>query len=112
MIEKAKRLNPFYPFYYTLYVGQACFTMHRFKEAAELIARSIAHNPHSLPSHFYLAATYGQLGKDALARDALAEVRRINSDFSIAQVRAIAAYKRAEDLNLLLDGLRKAGLRE
>ncbi len=112
LIEKAKRLNPFYPFYYTLYVGQACFTMHRFKEAAELIARSIAHNPHSLPSHFYLAATYGQLGKDALARDALAEVRRINSDFSIAQVRAIAAYKRAEDLNLLLDGLRKAGLRE
>ncbi|MFQ5974579.1 MAG: tetratricopeptide repeat protein, partial [Alphaproteobacteria bacterium] len=30
LIEKAKRLNPFHPFYYTLYVGQACFTMHRF----------------------------------------------------------------------------------
>jgi adenylate cyclase len=112
LIEKAKRLNPFYPFYYTLYIGQACFTQHRFKEAAEIIARSVAHNPHSLPSHFYLAATYGQLGEETLARDALAEARRISPDFSIAQARAVAAYRREDDLNLLLDGLRKAGLRE
>ena len=112
LIEKAKRLNPFYPFYYTLYAGQACFTQRRFKDAATLIARSVAHNPQSLPSQFYLAATYGQLGEDALARDALAEVRRINPDFSIAQARAVAAYRRSEDLNLLLDGLRKAGLQK
>lgn len=110
LIEKAKRLNPFYPFYYTLYAGQACFTQQRFKDAAALIARSVAHNPQSLPSHIYLAATYGQLGEDSLARDALAEVRRISPDFSMAQARAIAAYKRPDDLNLLLDGLRKAGL--
>jgi adenylate cyclase len=112
LVEKAKRLNPFYPFYYTLYVGQACFTQHRFKEAAAIIARSVAHNPQSLPSQFYLAATYGQLGEEALARDALAEIRRISPHFSIAQARAIAAYRREEDLNLLLDGLRMAGLRE
>ena len=112
LVEKAKRLNPFYPFYYTLYVGQACFTQHRFKEAAAIIARSIAHNPKSLPSHFYLAATYGQLGEEALARDALAEISRISPNFSIAQARAVAAYRREEDLNLLLDGLRMAGLRE
>ncbi len=112
LVEKAKRLNPFYPFYYTLYVGQACFTQHRFKEAAAIIARSIAHNPQSLPSHFYLAATYGQLGEEALARDALAEASRISPNFSIAQARAVAAYRREEDLNLLLDGLRMAGLRE
>jgi adenylate cyclase len=110
LIEKAKRLNPFSPFYYTLYVGQACFTQQRFKDAAALIVRSIAHNPESLSSYIFLAATYGQLGEDSLARDALAEVRRISPDFSMAQARAIAAYKRPHDLNLLLDGLRKAGL--
>ncbi len=112
LIEKAKRLNPFYPFYYTLYVGQAHFTMHRFREAAAFIKRSVAHNPQHLPSLFYLAASYGQLGETALARDALAEVLRISPDFSIAWVRTIAAYRRADDLSLLLDGLRKAGLRE
>ncbi|BCH27202.1 tetratricopeptide repeat protein [Mesorhizobium sp. L-8-3] len=112
LIEKAKRLNPFYPFYYTLYLGQAHLTMHRFREAAAFIKRSVTHNPQHLPSHFYLAATYGQLGETALARDALAEVLRISPDFSIAWVRTIAAYRRTDDLNLLLDGLRKAGLRE
>jgi adenylate cyclase len=112
LIEKAKRLNPFYPFYYTLYVGQAHFTMGRFEDAATIITRSIAHNPESLPAHFYLAACYGQLGENALARGALAEVRRISPDFSIARVRTIAAYKRAADLDLLIEGLRKAGLPE
>jgi adenylate cyclase len=112
LIEKAKRLNPFYPFYYTLYVGQASFTMHRFKEASAAIARAVAHNPQSLSSRFYLAAVYGQLGEAALAREALAEILRISPKFSIAQARTIAAYRRAENLNLLMDGLRKAGLPE
>jgi adenylate cyclase len=112
LIEKAKRLNPFYPFYYTLYVGQACFILRRFEDAAATIKRAIAHNPQSLPAQFFLAAAYGQMGKADLARDALAEVRRISPDFSIAQARAIAAYKRQADVDLLLDGLRKAGLQE
>lgn len=112
LIEKARRLNPFYPFYYTLYVGQACFILGRFEDAAAIIKRAIAHNPQSLPAQFYLAATYGQMGKNDLARDALAEVRRISPGFSIAQARAIAAYKRQADVDLLLDGLRKAGLQE
>lgn len=112
LIEKAKRLNPFHPFYYTLYVGQACFTMHRFEDAVQYIKRSIAHNPESLPAHFYLAACHGQLGEDALARDALAEVRRVSHDFSIAWLRTIAAYRRPADLDLLTEGLRKAGLPE
>jgi adenylate cyclase len=110
LVETAKRLNPFHPFYYTLYQGQACFTMQRFAEAAQLIRRSIAHNPESLPSHFYLAACCGQLGDDAGAREAMAEARRLSPDFSLAQARAIAAYRRPADLDLLLDGLRKAGL--
>jgi adenylate cyclase len=112
LIDRAKRLNPFHPFYYTLYVGQACFTMHRFEDAVQLIKRSIAHNPESLPSHFFLAACYGQLGEDALARDALAAVWRMSAEFSIAWVRTIAAYRRAAELDLLTEGLRKAGVPE
>jgi adenylate cyclase len=110
LIERAKLLNPYHPFYYTLYVGQASFTMHRFEEAASLIRRSIDHNPESLPAHFYLAACYGQLGDEPRARESLAEVQRISPGFSTAQVRQIAAYRRPADLDLLLEGLRKAGL--
>jgi adenylate cyclase len=110
LIEKAKRRNPFHPFYYDLYLGQASFTMHRFEEAARAIERSIAQNPESLPSHAYLAACYAQLGDEARARDALAEARRISPDFSVARLEAIAAYRRAADLELLIEGLHKAGL--
>ena len=112
LIDKAKRLNPFHPFYYTLYVGHACFLMGRFKDAVQLIKRSIAHNPESLPSHFFLAACHGQLGEQTLAQEALAEVWRLSPAFSMASVRAIAAYRRAADLDLLTEGLRMAGLPE
>ena len=110
LIEKAMRLNPFYPFYYPLYVGLAQFAMHRFADAAQSIKRSVTRNPHTLPSYFFLAAAYGQLGEGALARDALGEARRINPDLSTAQIRKFAVYRRAEDADSLLDGLRKAGL--
>ena len=110
LIKKAMRLNPFYPFYYPLYVGLAQFMMHRVADAVQSIKRSITRNPHALPPYFFLAAAYGQLGEEALARDALEQVRRINPDFSMAQVRKIAVYRRAEDTERLLEGLRKAGL--
>ena len=109
LIEKAKHLNPYYPFYYTLYIGQALFTMRRFGEALTAIRRSTNHNPESLPAQFYLAACAGQLGEDTVARNALAEVRRISPGFSYTDVWNTAAYKREDDLNLLVDGLQKAG---
>ncbi len=112
LIETATRLNPHYPFYYPLYAGQALFTMRRFQEAAGLIRRSIARNPLALPPYFYLVAAYGQLAEGGLAHDALAEVRKISPEFSLARARAVTPYRREEDLNLLLDGLRKAGLED
>ena len=110
LILKAMRLNPFYPFYYPLYVGLAQFMMHRFADAVQSIKRSVTRNPQALPSYFFLAAAYGQLGEEALARDTLGEARRINPGLSMAQIRRIAVYRRAEDTTLLVDGLRKAGL--
>jgi adenylate cyclase len=112
LIDKAMRLNPFYPFYYILYRGLAYMTMERYEEALEALQRSAAHNPESLHTHLYLAACLGLVGKTAPARDALAEVHRIYPDFSLAWVQAFVPYKRAADLDLLIVGLRKAGLPE
>jgi hypothetical protein len=86
--------------------------MERFADAAAIIKRNIAHSPEALPAHFYRAACYGQLGEKSLARDALAEVRCISPDFSLARAPAIAAYRREADLDRLIEGLRRAGLRE
>ena len=86
--------------------------MERYEEALEALKRSAAHNPEALPAHLYLAACFGLLGKDALAREALAEVHRIYPDFSTAWVRTFFPYKRAADSDRLVEGLRKAGLSE
>jgi adenylate cyclase len=109
LIEKAIRLNPFYPFYYTLYIGQAYLMMQRYEDAIETLKRSAIRNPEALPAHLYLAACYGHLGKDAPAHEALAEVHRIHPGFSMAWAQTIFPYKRAADLERLIDGLRKAG---
>ena len=112
LIEKAMLLNPFYPFYYILYRGQALLAMERYEEALEAIKRSAAHNPEALPAHLYLAACLGLMGEDASAREAMAEVRRIDPDFSMAWLRTSFSYKYAADLDRLVEGLRKAGLSE
>jgi len=112
MIEKAIRLNPFYPFYYTLYIGQAYLVMQRYEEALEALKRSATRNPEAPTTHLYLAACYGLMGEDAPAREALAEVHRIQPEFSMASVQTMFTYKRASDLDRLIEGLRKAGLQE
>lgn len=112
LIDKAMRLNPFYPFYYILYRGLAYMTMERYEEALDALKRSAAHNPEALHAHLNLAACFGRLGKIAPAREALAEVHRIYPAFSLAWVEAYTPYRRAADLDLLVDGLRKAGLPE
>jgi TolB-like protein len=112
LIDKAIRLNPYYPFYYILYKGQASFVMKRYEEALVFLRRSVVHNPEAVPVHVYLAACLGLLGEDVPARNALAEARRIHPGLSVAWVRTIFAYKRVADADLLVEGLAKAGLYE
>jgi adenylate cyclase len=112
LIEKAMRLNPYYPFYYILYRGQSYLAMERYEDALEALKRSSAHNPEALPARVYLAACFGLLGKETAAREALAEVHRIDPNFSTAWVRTFLPYKHAADAGRLTEGLRKAGLSE
>jgi hypothetical protein len=51
------------------------------------------------------------MGENSFEREALA-VRRMSPAFSIEQAKAVTAYKRDADMNLLLDGRRKPGLRQ
>jgi tetratricopeptide (TPR) repeat protein len=110
LIEKAMHLNPYYPFYYLQYIGQAYLTMERYEDAIEVLKRTTARNPEALTAHVYLAACFGLLGKDGPAREALGEAQRIYPDFSAEWVRTFMPYKRQADTNRLIEGLRKAGL--
>jgi adenylate cyclase len=112
LIDKAMRLNPFYPFYYVLYKGLAYKAMDRYEEALDAIKRSVAQNPNALHPQIHLAACLGLLGMKAAASEALTEVRRMVPDFSMAWVRTFLPYMRAADLERIAEGLRVAGLAE
>ncbi len=110
LIETAMRLNPFYPFYYPHYLGLAQMMLRRFEEAGEAFLRAIALNPDVLWPQAFLASCLGHLDRPGEAADRLAEVRRIDAGFSIASPELLLPYKRSEDVDLLLEGLKKAGL--
>jgi adenylate cyclase len=110
LIEKAMRLNPFYPFYYPHYIGLANLRMRRFDEAVVALKRGAVRNPEALWPHVFLAVCHGHLGEDAEACDQLTEVRRINPEFSIASLLKLLPYKSSADVDLVVAGLHKAGL--
>ena len=110
LVEKATRLNPIYPFFYPHYIGLSHFAMRGYDQAAIALERSIEINSDVLWPHLFLAACYSHLGDSPAARSQVAEVRRINPEISIAWLLTFMPYKRSGDLELLVEGLRKAGL--
>jgi adenylate cyclase len=63
--------------------------------------------------HIWLAANLAQMGRLDEARVEAAELLRIDPRYTIdGTQRRLALFKRPEDTEHLLDGLRKAGLPE
>ena len=107
-LEAANRLNPLRSRWYRPSLRHCPFFLRRFEEAAHAFKQT------PLPtswSHARLAACYAQLERTAEAQAAVAEVLRLQPDFSTAEyMRKSVLLERAEDRELLLEGLVKAGL--
>jgi adenylate cyclase len=112
LIERAMRLNPFYPFYYPHYIGMANFMMRQFEDADALLKRAVGRNPDALWPHVYLTDCHGHLENHAEGKIQLAEIRRLNPDFSISLLDRLLPYKHDADAALLVSGLQMAGLSE
>ena len=111
LFEKAMRLNPFPPSYYYLNCGHAHRLLGRFEEARAMYKKAIQLTPNNLFAHSGLAATYALMGKEEEARAEAAEVLQINPKFSVEYMAKISPYKRQEDTDQYMQGLRKAGLK-
>jgi adenylate cyclase len=111
VVEKALRLNPHDPFFYLFNLGFACRVTGRHEEAVTALQRACTLNPEFLFPHIHLAALYSELGREEEARAEAAEVLRISPDYSLEVVQQILPFKDQAELERLLDGLRKAGLK-
>jgi adenylate cyclase len=88
----------------------AVFHLGRYEEAVGLLLQRLTRNPATDVSRALLAASYGHLGRFDEARAAWQEVLRVNPDYSLEYRRKVLPYKNPEDFELMVDGLRKAGL--
>jgi adenylate cyclase len=84
----------------------------RSEEAIPLLEKVLQHNQNDMFAHLELAATYVELGREEDAKAEAAEVLRIDPKFSLESYRKGRLYKNPEDLDRVIDALRKAGLPE
>jgi adenylate cyclase len=107
------RLDPFHPHFAPLMAGIAYYHLKEYHDAQHWLSEAIGRAPNHQYGHAFLAATYAQLGRLEDAHAEAAEVLRLNPRYSISGTqKRVSILKRAEDMEHLVDGLRKAGLPE
>jgi adenylate cyclase len=112
--EAAIRLNPSHPDYYLLYLSLSQFLTRNYREANRLHEMVVAGFP---DMHAMKAAMYAQAGDLHKAAESMQEfLRQYPSHWkeppSARLVAELFAFKRQEDSDLVIEGLRKAGLPE
>jgi len=110
LVEQAMRLNPRYPTSYLWALGQAYAFLGRTEEAIAAVKRVIVRNPDHVTAHVMLAVILSETGRTEEARREIAEVLRINPQFSLTNVRERIPYKDPAALERMVTGLQKAGL--
>jgi adenylate cyclase len=112
--EVAIRLNPNHPDYYLLYLSLSQFLTRNYGEAIRLQEMVVTGFPDRKAVE---AATYAQAGDLHKAGESLQEFLRQyplhwKEPPSARRIADIFSFKRQEDADLLIEGLRKAGLPE
>jgi adenylate cyclase len=115
LMQRAMRLNPYYPEWYLGILAQSYRVAGRYEEAIatynEFLERSRQAGGNTLLAHLGLASTYMRVGKEDEARDHATEVLKIDPDFSLEWVRKATFFKDPALIEEDLDALRKAGLK-
>jgi adenylate cyclase len=111
MTKKAMRLDPLSrdPRYSHNLAG-AYFFNRDFDQAAAEYEKALKLNPDFMSSYMGLTASYSLLGMDEKAHAAAEQLLRLNPNFSLKALRKSLPLKDPADIDLLIDGLQKAGL--
>ena len=108
--QRAVRLNPF-PDSGTLHgLGLAYAFTGQYEKAIEACKKATLKNPNNLVSQAVLAAVYGMAGRIEEAKQAAVDVIRLDPDFTAEGYVKKVKYRRKEDSEKILNGLKKAGL--
>ncbi len=107
LFDRAERLNPRPPNWYSHHRGLALYGLRQYAEAAAVFERMIARPKYVVR---YLAASYAQSGRLAEARAAAAKALDMQPGFNLRRSAAIEPYRSSADLDHMMAGMRNAGL--
>jgi tetratricopeptide (TPR) repeat protein len=110
LVRKAVKLDPFHPTWFNIAIAHYHFDKGEYEEALAA-ARKINIPGYFLPQ-IYLAAIYGELGRQSEARSALKELLRLYPGFTTEKLVEELQKRNAPDdrIRLWVAALRKAGL--
>lgn len=117
LIQRALRLQPSHPSWYLGELAMCYYYVGRHEDAITLAKRFYSLSDsrgEKFISYWYyaiLAMNYIRLGRDQEAREAAAEVLRLNPEYSLEWDREFSVYKDPEHLERQHEDLRKAGLK-
>lgn len=114
LLERAMTLGPLEPSYFMslVMVAGAELCLGHPERAIELAQRSATLNPTWDSSHWVLASAYARTGRLEEARGALGTFLSLWPGATVTTLRQRLPFRSGPSLDLLLDGLRKAGLPE
>lgn len=109
-IQKAMRLNPFYPTWYLCVLAEAFELTDKYDEAIEAYKGVLKRGDYDYCAHVGLAATYIHVGREEQAKAHAQELLKGYSGFSLNWYRQYSHQKDQAVLNRRVEALRKAGL--
>jgi len=112
LIKKAMRLCPIYPGWYFELLGTAYRLTGDTSSAITAFETAIKNGSDMLSMHVNLAVTLGELGRREEAQTPVAEIQRLDPDFSIKTYMEGLSYRDPAELARFEKGLREAGLPE
>ena len=110
-VKKAMRLDPNYGGWVVFFLGNSYWLLSRYKEAITAFQEAIRRSPDFPPAHHQLAVVYAELGQEEQAHAQAAELLRTSPAFSVDAMRDRLPFKNQADLDRLISGMRKAGLK-
>jgi adenylate cyclase len=111
-IDKAYGLSPRDPILFGIAASRALALMmlERYADAVQWARIAVRQSNAPFRMHAVLAAALGHAGRNDEARHVIDELLRLRPDYSHVLVERSMPFKRREDLEHFIDGLRKAGL--
>jgi len=107
LLQQAIRLNPYHPDSYLWYLGDAYFHLGEYEKTIQTLLKMRDQSE----GHRLMASSYALLGRTDEARRHAAALMEAHPNFTIEQWRKVPPNKYPEDLEVFVEGLRRAGLR-